>query len=101
MQKQGDPHAFPIEDTLTVWDEDTSPFIRVARITVPRQSFGSPDQLEFCENLSFNPWHGLEVHRPLGGINRARRDEMKTISDLRLKERGVERVEPTGYETFP
>jgi catalase len=101
MQKQGDPRAFPIEDTLTVWDEDTSPFIRVARITVPRQSFGSPDQLEFCENLSFNPWHGLEVHRPLGGINRARRDEMKTISDLRLKERGVERVEPTGYETFP
>lgn len=100
MQKQGDPREFPIEDTLAIWDEEESPFIRVARITVPKQSFGSPAQLEFCENLSFNPWHGLEAHRPLGGINRARRDEMKAISDLRLRQRGVERVEPTGYETF-
>ena len=100
MQKQGDPREFPIEDTLAIWDEEKSPFIRVARITVPRQTFGSPAQLEFCENLSFNPWHGLEAHRPLGGINRARRDEMKAISDLRLRQRGVERVEPTGDETF-
>ena len=100
MQKQGDPREFPIEDTLAIWDEEKSPFIRVARITVPRQTFGSPAQLEFCENLSFNPWHGLEAHRPLGGINRARRDEMKAISDLRLRQRGVERIEPTGDETF-
>jgi hypothetical protein len=100
LQKQGDPEDFPIEDTLEAWDEEESPSTRVARITIPKQSFGSPAQLEFCENLSFNPWHGLEAHRPLGGINRARRDEMKAISDLRLKQRGVERVEPAGYETF-
>lgn len=100
MQKQGDPQDYPIEDTLAIWDEEGSPFIRVAQITVPQQSFASEAQREFCENLSFNPWHGLEVHRPLGGINRARRDEMKTISDLRLRERGVARTEPTGDETF-
>ena len=88
-----------IEDTLTVWDEDESPFIRVAGITVPAQSFGSPAHRKFYESLAF-PWHGLEAHRPIGGINRARRDEMTAISDLRLRQRGVERVEPTGYETF-
>ncbi|MGI9501094.1 MAG: catalase family protein [Geminicoccaceae bacterium] len=101
LQKQGNPSGMPIEDTLTTWNEELSPFIRVAQLIVPKQTLGSPAQLEFCENLSFNPWNSLKEHQPLGGINRARRDVMKTISDLRLKQRGVERTEPTGEESFP
>lgn len=100
VQEQTDPEKMPIEDTLAVWKEKLSPFIKVATMTVPRQNSYSPAQVEFCENLSFNPWHSLEAHRPLGGINRSRLDAMKTISDLRLEQRGVERVEPTGNELF-
>jgi hypothetical protein len=73
----------------------------VAQITIPKQTFSSPAQREFCENLSFNPWHGLQVHQPLGGINRARKVVMKALSDLRLTQRGMTRREPTGLETFP
>ncbi|MGB0910983.1 MAG: catalase, partial [Nitrospirales bacterium] len=71
-----------------------------ATIHIPQQTFTSDAQKLFCEDLSFNPWHGLTAHKPLGGINRARRDEMKTISDLRLKQRGITRIEPTGNESF-
>jgi hypothetical protein len=101
VQPQGDPQAMPIEDTLTAWDEEKAPFIPVAQITIPKQTFSSPAQREFCENLSFNPWHGLQVHQPLGGINRARKVVMKALSDLRLTQRGMTRREPTGLETFP
>ncbi|WP_447970024.1 catalase family protein [Nitrospira sp. M1] len=100
IQVQKDPETMPIEDTLAIWDENESPFIKIATIDIPQQTFTSDAQKLFCEDLSFNPWHGLTVHKPLGGINRARRDEMKAISDLRLKQRGVPRTEPTGMETF-
>lgn len=60
-----------IEDACTLWDETAHPFRPVARIAIPPQNIALADQ--FCEDLFFSPWHGLKAHRPLGGINRARR----------------------------
>ncbi len=100
IQLQKDPIKNPIENALVAWDQQDSPFIKIARIDLPSQTFTSEAQKDFCENISFNPWHSLKAHRPLGGINRARRVVMKDISDLRLKTNGVERFEPTGYEIF-
>ena len=100
LQKQLDPKKQLMEDARYAWKEENTPFIKVARITIPPQDLGSPEQQEYCENLSFNPWHGLEVHKPLGSINRARRDVMKAISDFRLKTNGIQREEPTGLERF-
>ena len=37
----------------------------------------------FGENLSFTPWHSLPEHRPLGGINRARKAIYRAISRQR------------------
>ena len=39
--------------------------------------------MQHCENLSFNPWHSLPAHRPLGGINRARKVVYPALSKLR------------------
>lgn len=100
VQKQLDPKKQLMEDARYAWKEKESPFINIARITIPSQGIGSPEQQEFCENLSFNPWHGLEVHKPLGSVNRARRDVMKAISDFRFKNNGITRKEPTGLEKF-
>ena len=85
IQRQVNPKAMPVENALIAWNEKKSPFIKIARITIPKQTFTSDAQKNFCENLSFNPWHSLVAHRPLGGINRARKVVMKDISDLRLK----------------
>jgi len=59
-----------IEDVCTLWND---PFVTVARITIPAQVFDAPERREFCEKLVYTPWHGLEAHRPLGGINRLRK----------------------------
>jgi hypothetical protein len=100
IQKQVDAKAMPVENALVAWDQKLSPFIKIARINIPAQVFTSQAQKDFCENMSFNPWHSLVKHKPLGGINRARREVMKDISDERLLHNGVTRFEPTGLERF-
>ena len=100
IQLQKDPRKNPVENALYRWHEEQSPLIHIARIEIPSQTFTSEAQKQFCENISFNPWHGIEAHRPIGGINRARQVVMKDVSDFRLKMNGVERFEPTGYERF-
>ena len=100
VQFQTDANKMPIENLLIPWRESKSPFRKVASIKIPSQTFGSPEQNEFDETMSLNPWHCLPEHRPLGGINRARRDVMKALSDFRLDNNGIERREPTGKERF-
>lgn len=97
VQLRKQPSEMPIEDPTIEWSEKTSPFIPVARITIPSQAFTSPEQLEFCENLSFTPWHAIPEHRPLGGINRVRKTVYDTISRVRHELNGVERHEPAGF----
>jgi hypothetical protein len=98
VQAQGDAREMPIEDPTIEWSEKSSPFVKVARVEIPQQTFDSPDQQEFCENLSFTPWHSLPEHRPLGGINRVRRFVYQTISKLRHGLNGAPRAEPVPAE---
>ena len=91
------PTEMPIEDPTIEWSEKDSPFIPVARITIPVQAFTTSEQLEFCENLSFTPWHAIPEHQPLGGINRVRKTVYDTISRVRHELNGDKRFEPTGF----
>ena len=72
-----------IENMSTLWDEAEHPFVTVARITIPPQDVSTPERREFCEALFYTPWHGLEDHRPLGGINRLRRPVYETSAKAR------------------
>lgn len=92
VQLRTQPDAMPIEDPTIDWREDAAPFRAVARITIPSQPLG---EAAFCENLSFTPWHGLPAHRPLGGLNRARREVYEAISRLRHRLNAAPRREPT------
>jgi hypothetical protein len=100
VQPQTDAAAQPIEDPTALWDEHQAPFIDVASIRIPQQTFDTEGQQTFCENLSFTPWHALPDERPVGGINRLRRAVYQTISTLRHKLNDAPRREPTGNETF-
>ena len=95
VQLQTDPERMPVEDPTVLWPEDLSPFIKVATLRIPRQVFDTEARALFAEHLSFTPWHALPEHRPLGGINRARRVVYDTISRLRHESNHVARVEPT------
>ncbi len=74
----------PIEDASVEWPQDRSPFVTVARLTVPPQATPEGDALrEQDEGLSFSPWHGLVAHQPLGGVNRARRPAYEASANAR------------------
>ncbi|WP_337177240.1 catalase family protein [Paludisphaera sp.] len=89
---QQDEQAMPIEDPTVEWT--TTP-ITVATITINPQAFTGAEQLEFAENLSYTPWHGIEEHRPIGGINRVRKDIYQAGSAFRHDANGAPRKEPT------
>jgi hypothetical protein len=89
----------PIEDPSVRWSETAAPFVPVARLTIPRQDVDAAERRAFGERLSFTPWHGLEAHRPLGGINRVRRVVYEAISGLRHELNGEARMEPSGFQS--
>ncbi len=103
IQMRNDPASEPIENTLIAWSPKVSPWQKIATIDIYPQTFSTTAQQEFCERLTFNPWHGLKVHIPVGGINRARRDVMHAMQDVRLNANGLTRFGPhelTGAEKF-
>jgi hypothetical protein len=83
VQFQVDPERMPIEDAMVEWREEESPYVPVARIRIPRQSIDDRDRMSQCERVAFNPWHCLAEHRPLGSMNRARRDIYAALSAFR------------------
>ena len=100
VQVQTDAHRMPIEDATVKWPERLSPYVPVARLTLPAQTFDSDAQLAFADVLRYNPWHSMPEHRPLGNSNRARRWMYLELAKLRQSMNAVEHVEPTGAETF-
>lgn len=95
VQERTDPKNMPIEDPGQLWSTKVSPYIKMATITLPKQQFDCEAQHQYGNNLSFNPWHGLKEHRPLGGINRARRIIYQTLSAFRHKKNNKVMAEPT------
>ncbi len=100
VQLQTDPHLMPIENAGVYWPEKLSPRRSVATLRIPKQTFTSQAQMDFARKLSFNPWHGVPEHRPLGNQSRARRRMYDTLSKYRHSMNNVPLYEPTGDETF-
>jgi hypothetical protein len=100
LQRQTDPHRMPIENNAVLWPEKLSPRVSVATLRLPRQRFDSPAQMEFAKRLSYNPWHTIAEHRPLGNQSRARRRMYLELSTLRHSMNNVPHYEPNGDEVF-
>jgi hypothetical protein len=86
--------SMKVEDSMVEWHETEAPFHEVATIVIPKQNFDTPEQNTFGENLSFNPWHSLPEHRPLGSLNRMRKMVYERISRVRHEMNSVPRREP-------
>jgi hypothetical protein len=95
VQFRTDPEKMPIEDASVEWKEHDSPYRTVARIRIPPQNVGSPGQ-SACEGLSFNPWHALPDHRPLGNYNRARKTIYQTMAAFRQQAGIAEQTDDAG-----
>ena len=100
LQTQTDPHLMPIENNGVLWPEKLSPRVPAAILRLPKQVFASPDQLAFANILSYNPWHTIADHRPLGNQSRVRLRLYGELSRLRQAMNKVAHYEPNGNETF-
>jgi hypothetical protein len=100
VRLQKDPFLEPIEQGGVLWDPRRTPFIPVARVTIPMQEFQAPAQFAFARQLTWNPWHCLPEHRPLGNQSRARKRMYWELSRYRQGKNGETHVEPKGDERF-
>jgi hypothetical protein len=100
LQVQTDPHKMPIENNAVLWPTSVSPRVPAAVLRIPKQTFDSTEQLDFARVLTYNPWHSIAEHRPLGNQSRARKRMYYELARLRQQMNNVEHYEPTGDETF-
>jgi hypothetical protein len=98
IQEQTDAETMPLEDPTVVWN---SPLIKLATIRIPTQIFDTPERNQLGESLSFNSWHCLPEHRPLGNFNRVRRIIYDELYKFRQKHNQVkEKVPHAGPDFF-
>ena len=67
----------------------------------PQDTYSDARQLFVDERLSFNPWHALAAHQPLGGIMRSRLKAYEEAIKYRLQRNERERAEPKSVEEIP
>jgi hypothetical protein len=97
-----DLEKMPVEDASVKWPEDLSPYVPVARIVAgPQNAYSAARRVYVDERLSFNPWHCLAAHRPLGNIMRSRFEAYKVSSDFRHSANGREMIEPKSIDELP
>jgi len=102
VQLNTDLEKMPIEDATVLWDEELSPFVAVATLTVPPQLSWEHGHTERTDDaLSFSPWHGLAAHQPLGGVNRARQGAYDYSAGFRGTFNGCPMHEPKVLEDLP
>ena len=90
VQPNMDPKKNDIENAMTKWSEKKSPMIKVGKLIVNKQSgFRTNEEMQACENLTFNPWRAPKENRPLGGVNRIRLEVYLNQSKLRHDYNGI------------
>lgn len=96
VQPAKDFDEMNIEVAKFGWSEKESPYMPVGTIHIHKQDidtttalnkFASPSHGEnvtpFDNVLQFNPWNMCKAHRPLGPLNRARKDVYNAAGDVR------------------
>jgi hypothetical protein len=83
------------EKETAVWELRFQPCTNLTKMPVEDAS------VEWDEHLSFNPWHSLASHRPLGSIMRARFKSYQASSQFRHTAEGRPMVEPRSIEELP
>lgn len=96
VQLQVPGKKMPVEDTTVEWSESDSPFVPVARIEIKKNQKFVENQ-ETCENLSFNPWHSLPEHKPVGVMNRVRKPLYLEVARYRRSMNGAQLCEPKDW----
>lgn len=82
--------SMPVEDATVEWPERESPYRSVATLILPVQDIASTSESAERERRAYNVWNAIQEHRPLGGINRVRRQAYAASAAFRNGELGTE-----------
>lgn len=97
-----DLEKMPVEDASVEWSEEESPYLPVAKLIIPAQNAYSNERRVYGDDiLSFNPWHALPEHQPLGSIQRVRKPVYDESADYRHQMNVRKRIEPTTIDEIP
>lgn len=92
----------PVEDAAVEWSSGLSPHLPVATLRFPSQDAYSPARRVYADEvLSFNPWQGIEAHRPLGSIMRSRIRASEASTHFRHTQNARTRIEPRDIAEIP
>ncbi|WP_374942321.1 catalase family protein [Sphingomonas sp.] len=95
VQLNTDLDAMPVEDPTEEWDEKASPYVTVATLVAPPQLSWTPGETEGLDDaLAYSVWNALDAHRPLGGVNRVRKDTYTFSQDYRGRFNGCPLHQP-------
>jgi hypothetical protein len=94
--------TMPVEDASIDWPQDQSPYQVLGKIVIPAQEAFSPARRVFGDDvLSYNPFHCLPAHQPLGSINRVRLQAYESSTAYRHHMNAQPRTEPTDINQLP
>lgn len=97
-----DLERMPVEHGGVRWDEEESPYRGVAKLVLPPQETYSHARRVYADEvLTFNPWHCLPEHRPLGNIQRIRRPVYDESTQFRHDANQRPLREPTSIDELP
>lgn len=102
VQLLTDTRKMPIEDSSVEWPQSDSPYVTVATMSVNPQTAWTESRAKVGDDqLAFSPWHGLSAHRPLGSINRVRKEAYAMSAEFRSQINGCPIHEPTDAVKLP
>lgn len=95
--------AQPVEDCSVPWDETAFPFQTVGKVVLPagQNVFSAERRAFWDDHMKLNVWYGLEDHRPLGSVNRLRKELYQHSSGFRSKTNDDDLREVSSVDQIP
>ena len=92
-----------VEDTSVMWDETAFPFQTVGKVVLRKgqDSFDAKRRVFWDDRVKLNVWYGLREHRPLGSVNRLRKELYKMSSKNRGETNAVDVLEIDSADQIP
>lgn len=93
----------PVEDASVEWDEEKFPFQTVGKVTFPKGQdvFDAARRTFWDDKIKLNVWYGLKDHRPLGSVNRLRKELYKTSAGNRKELNAIDFVDIVSADQIP
>lgn len=88
VQFHVDTDKTPLDGSYA-WKPADAPYVKLAELVIPRCDLDAAPARQteaWLGNVSFNPWHAIVEHRPLGNIQRGRRVIYESSAKLRGRE---------------